>query len=142
MFHVFAISLLSVQSCKRLFISLCLEWLLSHCVELFYFVSFFFFFDLFLSLLTHILEVFELLWSERSYIALNMARFVTFLISCDSMFHTRGPSAKKSGFPVLCRHHCCCFKILLLLVIAFILLETQALKNHEVGLQITWFLFF
>lgn len=27
-------------------------------------------------------------------------------------------------------------------MVAFALLETQALKNHEVGLQITWFLFY
>lgn len=52
------------------------------------------------------------------------------------MYHTPAFLPKKSEFSVLHRHHCCCFNILLFMV-AFALLETQALKNHEVGLQIT-----
>lgn len=133
--------LVSVRSWKRFFIIVFPEWFLSHLVELFLCLFPLFFSFSSLALLTHILEVFEFLWHNGSCIALNVARFVTFLISCDSMFHIYGPSAKKSWFPILHKHQCCSFKMLLLLMIAFALLETQTLKNHEVRLQITWLFF-
>lgn len=93
------------------------------------------------SVVTHILEVFELIVNWWVLYCPESGKICAFSNKLWQCVPHPCLSAKKSGFPILHRHHYCCFK-LVLFVVAFALLETQALKNHEVGLQITWFSFF